>query len=107
MAEVSGDLCSRIRRGERRSSNGAPFGGADTLQRQKRSVSESAERLGRRVRAPWLERYYSTVQLEPERRRAARSPTPRRSWASVIWRAISLPYSGRWTARKTPMGVGS
>ena len=46
----------------------------------------------------------STVQVEPERSRAARSPTPRCSWARTIWRAISSPYSGRSTARNTPIG---
>ncbi len=49
----------------------------------------------------------STVQLEPDRSSAPRSPSPRFAWASVICSAIWLPYSGRSTARNTPIGVGS
>jgi len=45
----------------------------------------------------------STVHDDPERNSVARSPTPRRSWATVIWRSISSPYSERSTERKTPM----
>ena len=50
---------------------------------------------------------YSTVQLEPERNRALMSPRPRFSCESTICSDICVPYSGRSTARKTPMGVGS
>ena len=54
-----------------------------------------------------LSRAQSTVQVEPDRSSASRSPAPRCSWARTIWRDISSPYSGRSTARKTPIGVGS
>ena len=35
--------------------------------------------------------YYSTVQDDPERRSAERSPGPRRAVASAIWSAICCP----------------
>lgn len=52
-------------------------------------------------------RRYSTVQLDPERSSAATSPRPRFSWVCTICSDIWAPYSGRSTARNTPIGVGS
>ena len=50
---------------------------------------------------------YSTSQVAPERSRLCRSPGPLASTAWAIWALTLSPYSGRSTARNTPIGVGS
>ncbi len=48
----------------------------------------------------------ATAQVPFERSSAARSPGPFFSLAAITWSATAVAYSGRWTSRNTPNGVG-
>ena len=84
--------------------------GADPAGRPRPRRRSSADRLipsaRRRRRRPATTDRQSTSQVEPlrRRRRGRRGPW---ATASASWRSTSVPYSGRSTARNTPIGVGS